>query len=40
MFHPALISLSLQRVNLSEGLRTLYEKLIDAQAEIDVESRK
>jgi len=40
MFHPALISLWLQRVNLAEGLRALYEKLIGAQAKIDMESRK
>jgi hypothetical protein len=40
MFHSALISLWLQRVKLSEELRTLYEKLIDAQAKIDMESRK
>jgi len=40
MFHSALISLWLQRVNLPEGLRILHEKLIGAQVEIDVESRK
>ena len=39
MFHPALISLWLQRVKLSEALRTLFEKLIDAQAKMDIESR-